>query len=118
MRNRSHRKTTGPPVDGNRKRDIASKSVVCDRRRPRQEERVVEGPDVRADGNADAEELLAGDDVVSHKDVGIAAAVQVVDHVDGAKAFVGGGRSDRIAGYGGAGSAEQDDSSVSAAGDL
>lgn len=80
--------------------------------------RVIKGPDVGTDADAEVEHLLADDIVVRHLHAGVAAGVFAVDHVDGAKAEVLVGAGDGVARDGAAGGAKDNDAAVGRPSDL
>jgi hypothetical protein len=112
-------KTILPTVDCNRKRNVAVKRVVTDGRRSAQKATcTAKRPGVCTDGNADIEELLSRNDIVSHYYSVIATVVKVINHVDGAKSRIGGRRDDRVSLDERTGSTEQDNSSIRRSFDL
>lgn len=74
-----------PTVDGDGETDGSAEFVSGDFEGTFQQKRVVERPDIRADSDAQVEQLLADDGVVGDHDSRVAACVFAIDEIDGAE---------------------------------
>lgn len=97
---------------------MSSNGVASDGGRALQGRRVIEGPGVGANSDAQVEELLALDFVVGDTDTSVATVILGIDHVDGAKTNVVGRGDDGVAGDGASRRTENDDTAISRAVDL